>query len=327
MSLKKISIVADKHIPFLPGLLEINATVIYKSAAEITNQLLKETKAEALIVRTRSKCDSLLLKGTLVKFIATATIGFDHIDVAYCKQKKIVWKNAPACNSNSVVNYINAALAFTGLPLRKKTIGIVGVGNVGSRVAKLAHDLGMRVLLNDPPRHECEDSKEFVSIDTIRQESDIISFHVPLLESTFAMVNKSFITSCKKSPLIINSARGEVCSSEDLLWGMDKKLLSNIIIDCWENEPDINKTLLQKSLIGTPHIAGYSMDGKSNATRMVAQAICDYFEWETKIEINLPPIDHTPYNIEIESRDLKASPEKFEYFRNNYAIRRDHIIY
>ena len=177
-----MKVVADDKIPFLKGVLEPFADVVYLPGKNISNNDLKN--ADALLVRTRTKCNEALLKGSTIKFIGTATIGFDHIDSDYCGRHQITWTSAPGCNSSSVQQYIGAALLKLqhdrGYILKDKTIGVVGVGNVGSKVAKLAESLGMKVLLNDPPRAMLEGSSGFVSIDRILKESDIISLHVPL---------------------------------------------------------------------------------------------------------------------------------------------------
>lgn len=316
-----MKIVADAYIPFLKGLLDDVANVVYLSPDDITADAVKD--ADALIIRTRTKCNQALLQGSSVRFIATATIGYDHIDTEYCAQNGIEWTNCPGCNANSVVNYIHAVLTTlfpTGLS--GKTLGIVGVGNVGSRVAKMATDLGMTVLLNDPPRAAKEGASAFVSIETIQQEADIITLHTPLDSSTYHLVNPAFLAACKKTPLLINAARGEVCDSEALL-----HYQGNTVLDCWENEPNIGNELLNKVLLGTPHIAGYSVDGKANGTRMAVEAVCRYFGIDKNIHIDIPGQKGIPYCVQAESDALKAHPELFEAFRNNYPLRRDNLVF
>lgn len=317
-----MKIVADAYIPFLKGLLDDVAEVVYLSPDDITADAVKD--ADALIVRTRTQCNEALLAHSKVRFIATATIGYDHIDTAYCAQHGITWTNCPGCNANSVVNYIHAALTtiYTTEELQQLTLGIVGVGNVGSRVAKMAQQLGMRVLLNDPPRAEKEGPTGFVSLATIQQVADIITLHTPLNSSTFHLVGPDFLAACHKTPVLINAARGEVCDTQALLQYNGK-----IVLDCWENEPNIHPALLDKVVIGTPHIAGYSVDGKANGTRMSATAVCRFFGIEKDVHIDVPGEKNTPYYIKGESDALKAHPEWFEAFRNHYPIRRDYIVY
>ena len=316
---KLMKIIADAYIPFLKGLLDDVAQVEYLSPAEFTADAVKD--ADALIIRTRAKCNEALLKDSKVRFIATATIGYDHIDTKYCEEHSIAWTNCPGCNADSVNNYIHAAITtIFGDSLKGKTIGIIGVGNVGSRVAKMASNLGMKVLLNDPPREAKEGSENFVSLEEIQNKADIITIHTPLNKETFHLIDEKFLASCKNTPLIINAARGEVCDTEALL-----NYKGEIVLDCWENEPNISLELLEKVVLGTPHIAGYSVDGKANGTRMAVEAICKFFGIEKDIKIEVPGEKGIPYYIEGESNALKAHPELFEQFRNNYPIRRDNI--
>lgn len=316
-----MKIVADAYIPFLKGLLDDVAQVEYLSPDNITADAVKD--ADALIVRTRTQCNASLLTGSKVRFIATATIGYDHIDTTFCAQNGITWTNCPGCNANSVVNYIYAALAtLFKNDLTSKTVGIVGVGNVGSRVAKMLQALGVKVLLNDPPRAKEEPDMPFLPISKLQEQCDIITFHVPLTSNTYHLVDSAFLAGCKRTPLIINAARGEVCDTNALL-----NYNGNIVLDCWENEPNISLPLLNKVVLGTPHIAGYSVDGKANGTHMAAKALCRFFGIEKEIKIEVPGEKGIPYYIEGESNALKAHPEQFETFRNHYPIRRDNIVY
>jgi len=208
-----MKIVTDNKIPYIKGALEPFADVVYLSGNKTTPVIVKD--ADALITRTRTKCNRQLLEGSKVRFIATATIGFDHIDTDYCKQAGIEWKNAPGCNAGSVTQYIASALFShslkKGFELKDKTIGVVGVGHVGSKVAALCETIGMKVLLNDLPRERREGSGKFVSLQQIREEADIITFHVPLNKSgsdaTWHMVNHDFLMNLNQ-PLLINSCRG-----------------------------------------------------------------------------------------------------------------------
>lgn len=316
--MKKIRITADINIPFLQGLLDDVAEVTFLEPDDITRDTLAD--ADALITRTRCRCGSSLLEGTPVKFIATATIGTDHIDTDYCNAHGIAWSNAPGCNANSVVNYVKAALEQSGVTIQGKTIGIIGVGQVGGRVAQLAADMGMRVLLNDPPRAEREPG--FVSLRQIQEEADIITIHTPLNKETYHLIDKDFLNLCMRKALIINAARGAVVDNNALL-----TYKGDVILDCWENEPAIDRQLLAKALIATPHIAGYSMDGKANGTKAAAEAVCRFFGIDKQIKIALPAKDGKPYDIIRESNELKSNPEKFEWFRNHYRQRRDIIEY
>ncbi len=278
-----MKVVINKKIPFVTGVLEQYADVVYREGREIAREDVWD--ADALIVRTRTKCNRELLEGTKIRFIASATIGYDHIDTAFCEANHITWTNSAGCNSSSVQQYIAAALIHLAeefnFDLSRKTIGIVGVGHVGSKVAKLCRALGMRVLQNDPPRERREGPKEFVPLETIIEQADIITLHVPLnvevLDKTFHLVNEKFLSSLRNNQLLINSSRGEVVESAALKARLKEKMLADCVLDVWESEPEIDRELLGLIEIGTPHIAGYSADGKANGTSMVVQACSRFF--------------------------------------------------
>jgi len=351
-----MKIVADNKIPFLRGVLEPFAKVEYFSGKDITADKVKD--ADALIVRTRTKCDAGLLEGSKVKFIATATIGFDHIDAAYCKSKNINWTNAPGCNSGSVMQYIASALMHLSdkynFSFSEKTIGIIGVGNVGTKVAYMASVLGMQVLLNDPPRERKEGKSKFVSLDEIQAKADIISFHVPLnhtgIDKSFHLFNHDFLDKIKPGTIILNSSRGEVVSRDVLKNGLKSKKVQASVLDVWENEPDIDLELLDIIDIATPHIAGYSADGKANGTSMSVQAISKFFglalnNWSVqnipktsnkKFTINckellteevLKKAIQSSYDILEDDKRLRKSTINFEEQRGNYPLRREFHAY
>lgn len=347
-----MKIIIDDKIPYIRGAFEQVADVIYLPGNKTTPEIVKD--ADAIITRTRTICNENLLKGSSVKFIATATIGYDHIDTEFCRQAGIEWKNAPGCNAESVNQYISSALFSWSMRKREelagKTIGIVGVGQVGSSVAKTCEIIGMKVLLNDPPRERHEGSGKFVPLKTIQEEADIITFHVPLemsgLDPTFHMVNKEFLLNLRKKPLIINSCRGEVFNSEDVFNTIKSGNVSGAIIDCWENEPEIKLELLKAVDFGTPHIAGYSKDGKANGTKMSVQAVSKFFnlgldDWQPE-KVELPEnsvieIDGnqrreysilaeailSTYNIENDDEALREKPNNFEKLRGDYPVRRE----
>lgn len=342
-----MKIIIDDKIPYIKeAARKIADEVVYAAGKDFTPELVKD--ADALIIRTRTRCNRELLEGSKVKFIATATIGFDHIDTEYCKQAGIEWKNAPGCNSASVAQYIQSALlVWKALGDRKPeglTMGIVGVGNVGSKVAKVAEAFGMQVLLNDLPREEQEGSEMFTSLYRIAEECDIITFHVPLYKEgkykTYHLADEDFFRSLKRRPLIINTSRGEVIDTNALLKALNGKAISDAIIDVWEHEPEIDLELLKKVLIGTPHIAGYSADGKANATRMSLDSVCNFFGIEADYEIEAPaplsPIIYAEnheeallqmYNPVEDSNRLKSQPELFEFLRGDYPLRREKKAY
>lgn len=350
----KIRVIADCHIPFLQGTIDNIATVTYLAASEISNRTVKD--ADALLIRTRTHCNESLLNSSKVQFIGTATIGYDHIDTQYCLQKGIVWKNAPGCNAASVAQYIVAALLYMArkhsLSLTESTIGIIGVGHVGKQVAQMAETLGMRVLLNDPPRQEKEDLPHFVSIHEIAEKANFISYHTPYTNSgvypTHHLFDQVYCKQLKKKPIIINAARGEIVDTTTLLNALHTRTITDCVLDCWENEPHISATLAQQAGIATPHIAGYSADGKATATRMMITALTDYFGINIQkinpFSIPLPikssifansnqmqdalyELVSQTYPILQESCQLKNDVSAFEYLRNHYPIRREFFAY
>jgi erythronate-4-phosphate dehydrogenase len=351
-----MKIVVDRKIPFIGGVLEKYGEVVYREGREIRRDDVRN--ADALIIRTRTACNRELLEGSTVRFIASATIGFDHIDTAYCEANNIVWTNAAGCNSSSVQQYIAAALFHLAeefqFELAQRTIGIVGVGNVGRKVASLCRALGMRVLLNDPPRERREGAREFVSLDTVLKQADIVTFHVPLnlegTDKTFHMVDEKLLANFSKDHILINSSRGEVVESSALKSSLRKKKLADCVLDVWEHEPDIDLELLGLSEIATPHIAGYSADGKANGTAMSVQALSRFFglgldAWYaekvplpamTTLEVECGDLSvqavvaglvKRTYDVLADDARLRLSPETFEKQRGEYPLRREFPTY
>lgn len=333
-----IKIIIEKNIPFIQGLLDAVADVRYLPAEDITASAMRD--ADALITRTRTRCDATLLDGSRCRFIATATIGTDHIDLDYCRSHGITVANAPGCNAPAVAQYVFASIArfmelhgITGRP----TIGIIGVGHVGSIVARWAEQTGMHVLACDPPRADNEGSKDFVDMETIARESDIITFHTPLTRDgkypTWHLCDLSFLNLTGRTPLIINCARGAITDTAALIEALDNGKVKDAVIDCWENEPAISSGLLRRALIATPHIAGYSREGKIRATSMALQAICRHFNLpETDVPEKVPAGASAHVSLEKiaasydPARDtaaLRNAPDTFELLRNNYRLRNE----
>jgi len=348
--------IIDNKIPYIKGVLEPFGEVLYLSGKDTTPEKIKD--ADAIITRTRTKCTESLLKDSSVRFIATATIGFDHIDADYCKKANIKWTNAPGCNSKSVEQYIASTLFVLSekkkFSLKGKTMGIVGVGQVGSKVADICRLFGMNVLLNDPPRARKEGNEEFVSLEWIKKESDFITLHVPLnrdgIDKTYHMADHTFFSSLGKCPVVINACRGEVMDNMEAKSAIKNKLVSGMVIDCWENEPGIDRELISLCDIVTPHIAGYSKDGKANGTSMSIQAVSRFFglgmdNWraenipmpsETEIKIDgsglseeeiLKKIILFTYDIRRDDKRLRTDPSKFETLRGDYPVRREFPVY
>ena len=305
--MEKLKIIADSKIPYLKGVLEPFADVSYLDPSQIDREAVKD--CDALIVRTRTHCNSELLEGSSVKMIATATIGYDHIDAAYCESKGIVWKNAPGCNAESVAQYILSVMYNWGRANNKLvsdyTIGIVGVGNVGKAVEKVCRAAGMNVFLCDPPRARVEGEAGFVSLSEIGEKCDVITFHTPLTtegeDKTFHLAGKKFFKDLKCVPLIINSGRGGVIDEEALLEYFDKETLDNFVIDCWEDEPHMKYETFASAWLGTPHIAGYSYDGKANATRMAVENVASFFNIKVDTSGIVPP---APENETIDAGEI-----------------------
>ncbi len=348
-----MKIVADKNIPFLKGVAESYGEVIYLAGSDFSKSVIDD--ADALIVRTVTHFGEDLLEGSKVKLICTATIGYDHINTKYCDTHNIKWTNAPGCNSGSVEQYIASVLIVmaqrNGFLLKNKTIGIVGVGNVGKKVALVCEALGMRVLKNDPPREEAEGSNEFVSFATIKKEADIITFHTPLIREgihkTFHLANNSFFEGLEKKPFIINAARGGIINTPAIKKALVERQIAGAIIDCWEKEPFIDLDYMNMVDVATPHIAGYSADGKANATRMSLESIAEFWSLskEPIKKIVIPQVDNPiidwsnldgnklemallrTYNPIEDHNRLISSPSDFNALRGNYPLRREYLSY
>ena len=331
-----MKILIDRAIPFLQGVLEPFAEVVYLEGKEFSKQEVRD--ANALIIRTRTKCDQALLEGSKVQFIATATIGFDHIDLDYCQANNIAVATSAGCNTRGVLQWVSAALAMLakreGFRPEERTLGIVGVGNVGRLVKEYAEAWGFRVICSDPPRQERE-QLDFVSLEEVLKQSDIVTLHTPLNITTNHLINSENISLLRSGATLINSSRGECVSTlatkrNDLVY----------ITDVWENEPDIDHEYLTKSIVATPHIAGYSAQGKANASAMAVQALAHHFdlplkEWRptevTAVEARkisweemCATISHY-CDLAKESNSLRQAPQQFENLRNNYLYREEYF--
>ncbi len=325
-----MKVIIDSHIPYIKGLLEPYADVQYREPQAITPDAVRD--ADALIVRTLTRCDRQLLEHSRVQFIATATIGFDHIDTDYCRQRGITWTNAPGCNAQGVCDYVETALDYVEnlKGNRRQTIGIVGVGHIGSLVAQMAERKGYTVLLNDPLRAAAEGRAQYVPLQTIIREADIITFHTPLTAAgdypTWHLMNEALLSQLRPDCLLINAARGGIIDESALLRRLSQPSAPTLIIDCWENEPNINTILLRQSLIGTYHIAGYTKAGKLSATQMCLTAFCRHFDIPeisvcTNQENSVPLQGGAGFDIERLSRQLKSAPWQFRTLRQNYPLR------
>ncbi len=318
--------------------------------------------ADALIIRSKTRVTRELLEGTSVRFVGTATAGFDHIDAEACRALDVAWTAAPGCNATSVAEWFVAAMLVwsrrRGVPLDGRTLAVVGVGQVGRRVVQRAEILGMSVLQNDPPRALAEGNPIFRPLEEILPHADVVTLHVPLTDTgpfaTRQMVNHRFLSLLKPGAVFVNASRGEVVDESALHLALESGQVSDAILDVWDHEPDIDPTLLERALLGTPHIAGYSWDGKLAGTVQVYLALCRFWEisptWDpTTVRPDAPPpeihvcADHRDdesllhevvrgvYDIERDDRALRGEgappteplPARFERLRKQYPVRRE----
>ena len=320
-----MQVVIDKGIPFLDGVFPSDIEVLHLLPEEITPCAVRN--ADALFVRTRTRINKELLQGSKVRFVATATIGFDHIDQSYCREAGIHWVSCPGCNAQAVCDYVEEAIASSPHRLIVSspiTIGIVGYGNVGKLVAQMAENHGYRVLLSDPPLGIGSSLKEIVP------QCDVLTFHTPLTYDgeypTYHLCDAEILHLCKPDTLIINAARGGVIDEQALLSHLIASSPHRLIasIDCWENEPQLNQELLQRVDLASFHIAGYSIAGKMKASEMCLHAFCEFFSLPIlSINKKVVPLhgDSESGWLKRISDQLKAAPDNFEQLRKSYPLR------
>ncbi len=340
--------VIDSAIPFINGVFEPYADILYKEGSTICHEDLLD--ADALIIRTRTRCSRELLEGTPVKIIGTATIGIDHIDTAWCRKNGIFFQNAAGSNSGGVMNYVFSALYGVAsrerIPLTGATMGILGVGNAGSRVEAMARHLGFKVMLYDPPREEGEGPAQFASLDAVLENSDVVTMHLPLTPGTRRIADASFFAKMKFGAIFINTSHGELVDEAALLDAIPK--LGPVIIDTWDNEPNVNCELVEKASIATPHIAGYSYQGKQRSTAAVVRSVARFFKIEPlyeffpqaeveeleAVKLNLSGMPQGQiastfqYNYPVFTDDFmfRVNPGNFEALRRDYPYRREFYI-
>ena len=357
-------ILADENIPYVKESFGTLGQTIIMSGRLITSEIIKQNNVDVLIVRSITKVCPELLEGSPVRFVGTATIGTDHVDIPYLKSKNIKFVSAPGSNANSVAEYITAALLFlakkNNFKLKDKTLGIIGVGQVGSRVAIKAEAMGMNVLLNDPPLARITGEWKYLPLKEL-MTADILTLHVPLnmegQDATYHMVNEGFLAKMKSDSMLINSSRGAVVDNNALKNVLKNKRLSDAVLDVWEKEPSIDTELVNLVALGTPHIAGYSFDGKVNGMFMIYEALCKFLgvpiQWKVdnilsdksrppivfdnencnneKIDDAVDKIVSQMYNIRKDDQDLRkivelpadAQGPYFDSLRRKYAVRRE----
>lgn len=339
-----MKITIDSAIPFIAGVFEPYAEVQYLAGSRFDADAVRDS--DALVIRTRTACNAALLDGSRVKFIATATIGYDHIDLDYCRAHNIEVATAAGCNSRGVLQWVAAALRLLserqGWQPHERRLGIVGVGNIGRLVEEYGRRWGFEVVCCDPPRERAEGG-DFRSIDEVAEQCDIITFHVPLIrdgvDRTIHLADEEFFSKLRPNAVILNASRGEVVDNTALRQAIGAGRCV-ACLDVWEGEPTIDCELLSKVEMATPHIAGYSAQGKANATAMSVRAVARHF--------GLPLTEFYPTDVarvapcpitweqmcatinrycdpQAESAPLRQHPDRFEQLRNEYRYREEYF--
>ncbi len=355
-----MKLVVDENIPQGKEAFGKFGDIVLAHGRTISNEMLKD--ADVLIVRSITKVDEQLLNSTKVKFVGTATIGTDHVDKSYLEKENIYFADAAGCNAFSVAEYvvcaINQYLEKFNKNFTELTIGVIGYGNVGSKVVRFAEALGMKVLINDPPLERNSTEKIFCSLDETLS-ADVITFHVPLnksgIDKTVHLLNEASINKIKSGTMLINSSRGPVIDNNTLLKRLKKKSDLFAVLDVWEGEPNFIPELLELVDIGTPHIAGYSFEGKINGTKIIHDKLCAFLKIKKDWQPNYPAIENDTllfntgnnfenefnlltkniYDISRDSSDLKKSllpgiesrEKYFDELRKKYYIRREFLNY
>lgn len=351
-----MKLIVDENIVQGKQAFESFGNVQFINGREITNKILMD--ADALIVRSITKVDKTLLHNTKIKFVGTATIGTDHIDLKYLNENGIAFTSAAGCNSYSVAEYVFSALSHfaekNNFKISEKSIGVIGYGNIGTKVIKIAKALGMKYVINDPPLERKGKENIFSSLEKALQ-CDIVTFHVPLnktgIDKTVHLLGKNNIALLKNNAILINASRGPVVDNSVLEKRLQQNNNLNVVLDVWETEPNINTELFKLIDIGTPHIAGYSFEGKVTGTLMVYEALSEFLntpkKWKPEFEVvpnnKITIEENDDYNIILKKlfeksykiieddkklREIinKKDAEKDKYFdmlRKNYPKRRE----
>ncbi len=324
-----MNILADQQIPFAKQAFQQFGDVELIHGRDITHNNLDNV--DILLVRSITKVNEELLDDTAVKFVGTATSGFDHIDQSYLKSHKIKFAYTPGSNARSVAEYVLSALLVLFddelEKLQNSTVGIIGYGHVGSKVARFLEILGLRCLLNDPPLARQQASSLFVSLDEVL-DADIITIHVPLikegLDPTYHLITETELKKVKDEAVLINTARGGVVDEFALLNKIKESSIKTVI-DVWEGEPNINQELLQTANITTSHIAGYSTDGKLRATEMLYQKACEFFQ-QTPVWTALDTNTVKKNEMELVSSSMTLLESINKLVKNSYDILQDHDL-
>lgn len=328
MALKDINIVADRTIPYLPGVLDPYVNMIYVDSSEIVRERVKD--AHALITRMRTVCDANLLAGSNVNMIATTSVGTDHIDFDFCNRNGIEVYNAHGATANGVTQYVFSALygvaSRKAIKLDNATIGIIGAGNVGRTVAKVARYLGFNVLIYDPVRVPEDFADCMASMDELLRESNVVTIHTAIRDGYLNMADKSFFDKMKPGAFFINACRGEFVDEDALIAAVPK--LGGVILDSWKHEPKVNVALLDKVDIGTPHISGYTLNSKLKSTASVVRRVAEHFDIE-ELKGFMPTPEEVNQTAEPVVLDLegKTQGEITSIFQYNYPIFTDDFLF
>jgi len=319
-----MKLVIDENIALAEEAFSQFGDVLLIGGRQITNDILRN--ADVLIIRSITIVGENLLQNTKIKFVGTATIGTDHIDTNYLNKNNIAFADAKGCNADSVAEYVFTALLKIAvdnhITLKNRSIGIIGVGNIGSRVVKYAEALGLKVYKNDPPKQRAGEGSNYVSLEEALQ-ADIITLHVPSnktgIDRSFHLIDEEKLKRINNGSILINTSRGAVVDNKALLDIIDKKYFK-VILDVWEEEPLINTDLLQKTLIGSAHVAGYSLEGKVNGTKMIYDALCRFTNQPNNWGPKLPTVE----NNVIDVSSVKNLEEKLHIIFNQiYNIGKD----
>ncbi|VFS48439.1 Erythronate-4-phosphate dehydrogenase [Moellerella wisconsensis] len=348
-----VKILVDENMPY--------AEVLFSRLGEVKAipgrpiPVAELRHADALMVRSITKVDPALLAGTPVKFVGTATAGFDHVDIDGLTQAGIGFSSAPGCNAIAVVEYVFSALMMLAqrdnFDLRDKTVGIIGVGNVGGRLAARLKAWGVKTLLCDPPRHDKGDKEDFLPFEQLLAEADVLTFHTPLNKSgeyrSYHLLNEPALEKLPDETIIINASRGEVVDNQALLKQLKAGRKFSVILDVWEPEPNLSIELMALVDIATPHIAGYSLEGKARGTTQVFEAYSQFLGLSHQVELSdllpVPEFDtvtlrgeltqdrlkrliHLVYDVRRDDAPLRkvaAMAGEFDKLRKNYPERRE----
>ena len=348
-----MKILVDENMPYARELFSRLGDVEAVPGRPVPREAL--AGADALMVRSVTQVDEALLVGEAVKFVGTATAGTDHIDIPWLEQAGIGFSAAPGCNAIAVVEYVFSSLLMLaerdGFTLTDRTVGIVGVGNVGRRLQARLEALGVRTLLCDPPRADHGDEGDFRSLDALVAEADILTFHTPLFKSgpykSLHLADESLIQRLKPGTILINACRGPVVDNAALLHRLEAGQDLSVVLDVWEGEPALNTALLDRVDIGTAHIAGYTLEGKARGTTQVFEAYSQFIGQAQQVALDtlLPapefgritlhgPLDqptlkrlvHLVYDVRRDDAPLRkvaAMAGEFDKLRKHYLERRE----